>query len=119
MKRLIVALLLLIPSAASAQNVVDTLYRPISPTAFQGIATAASGAASITHAIVSRAVRIVCTQACSFAFRVSGSTVGPVTTSTGAFLPANTVDYLNITPQSTIQVVGTAGGTIFVTEVGH
>ena len=116
MKRLIVALLLLVPSAAMAQNVVDVLYRPISPTTFQGISTTAL---TITHSIVSRAVRVVCTAACNFSFRVSGSTQGLASLTSGIYLPANTIDYLNITPQSTISVIGTAGGTIFVTELGH
>lgn len=116
MKRLLVALFLCLPSMAMAQTVVDTFYRPISGTALQSITSAAQ---TITFPIVSRTVRIVCTQVCFYGFRASGTTIGQASLATGIYLPANWVDYMNISPQSTISVIGSAGGTIYITEVGH
>lgn len=116
MKRLLIALFLLVPSMASAQTVVDSYYRPISPTALQSVTSAAQ---AITFPIVSRTVRIVCTQVCFYNFRASGTTIGQASLATGIYLPANWVDYMNIAPQSIISVIGSAGGTIYITEVGH
>jgi hypothetical protein len=82
--------------------------------AAQEVTVGAASAASAAFAAQTRQIRIAATSAC----RVVVGDGTPVATATDAYLPANTVEYVQVTPGQRIAAIQeSAGGKLSVTEI--
>lgn len=80
----------------------------------QEIAIGVASAASAPFAAQTRQIRVAATSAC----RIAVGDGTPVATATDAYLPANQVEYIQVTPGQRIAVIQeTAGGKLSVAEI--
>ena len=109
---------LVLPGVSIAQVAPGQgVWFPITGTQLQGLSTSAN---AITSAVSAQVARLVCTQACFFAFQPSGITAVPATILTGHFLPANVPEYFIIPRDAKVSaIVSAGGGTIYVTPMGR
>lgn len=113
MKRILTALLLLLPIPAAANEPV-TFF----PAEAQNLAYS-SASVSITDAIGGyiNVVRLVCTSDCYVALAASGQ-AAVANSVTGIFLPGNVPEYLRVSPNSKVHVIrSSADGTLSVLEM--
>lgn len=112
MKKLILALALLLPASAWGQAVEPNVYRASTPSQVMATDTTAR---TVTAAMFANGVAMLtCTAACFF--NIAKTPL--VTTATGSFLPANTPTFWSVRLGDRIQVVlSTSTGTMVIQEL--
>lgn len=109
MKKLILALALLIPLGAHAQ-VEPNVYRTATPSQVMATDTVAR---TMTASMFSSGVaRFICTTACYFHVALTPN----ATTTTGSYLPANTPTYWQVRQGDRIQVLLSASTGLMIVQ---
>lgn len=102
-------------ATGSEQNVAQAARPDASkldaPTSFTGTAASTS---AIPDGVV--LVRLIATQACHYRVNPKGTTTAATTSS--AFLPASTIEYIRVVPGDTISVIqSSTGGNLHMTAM--